>query len=101
MHSSAKWPLTPDLSPLVVRVPDWWKARQPPRPVVSVSVVGQQPTAVGLSAMLDFSVQISIGGEELTAAELKVLRGASDGLVLLKGKWVEVDRQKLDQVLAH
>ncbi|MDP2273087.1 MAG: DEAD/DEAH box helicase [Archangium sp.] len=88
-------------SGVVVRVPDWWKARQPPRPVVSVSVGGKQPTAVGLFAMLDFSVQVSLGGEELTADELKLLRAGSEGLVLLKGKWVEVDRQKLDQVLAH
>ncbi len=88
-------------SGVVVRVPDWWKARQAPRPVVSVSVGGKQPTALGLLAMLDFSVQLSVGGEELTAAELKQLRAGSEGLVLLKGKWVEVDRHKLDQVLEH
>ena len=88
-------------SGVVVRVPDWWKARHPPRPSVSVAIGQNQPAGLGLDAMLDFSVSVTLDGETLTDAELLALRAASDGLVLLKGKWVEIDRQKLDQVLAH
>ncbi|HLL55680.1 MAG TPA: DEAD/DEAH box helicase [Myxococcaceae bacterium] len=83
-----------------VRLPDWWKAR-PPRPQVTVSVGGAAPSMLGLGAMLDFSVRLTLDGEELSERELRALRAAADGLVLLKGKWVEVDRGKLDQVLAH
>ncbi len=86
---------------VVVRVPDWWKARHPPRPAVSVSIGAKEPSVLGLRAILDFSVRLTLGGEELTEAELKALRAGSEGLVLLKGKWVEVDREKLDEVLAH
>ena len=88
-------------SGVIVRVPDWWKAKRPPRPVVSVALGGQQPSSLGLEALLDFSVSVSVGGEQLTADELKALRTDGDGLVLLKGKWVEVDRAKLEEVLAH
>jgi superfamily II DNA or RNA helicase len=90
-----------EASGVIVRVPDWWKARRPPRPVVSVALGGKQPSALGLEAMLDFSVSVSVGGEQLTADELEALRAGGEGLVLLKGKWVEVDRTKLEQVLAH
>ncbi|HEX9244027.1 MAG TPA: DEAD/DEAH box helicase [Anaeromyxobacter sp.] len=86
-------------SGVVVRVPDWWSGRRAPRPRVTVSVGEKKPAALGLDAMLDFSVRLTLGDEELTEAELAKLRQGSEGLVLLKGRWVEVDREKLDEVL--
>jgi len=88
-------------SGVVVKVPDWWKAGQPPRPSISVAIGGEEPEGIGLEAMLDFSVRVTLDGEALTPAELERLRATSEGLVLLRGRWVEVDREKLDQVLAH
>jgi non-specific serine/threonine protein kinase len=86
-------------SGVVVRVPDWWSGRRAPRPRVAVSVGERKPAALGLEAMLDFSVRLTLGDEEITEAELRTLRQGADGLVLLKGRWVEVDREKLDEVL--
>lgn len=86
-------------SGVVVRVPDWWSGRRAPRPRVTVSLGEKKPARLGLDAMLDFSVRLTLGDEELTEAELRRLREASAGLVLLKGRWVEVDREKLDEVL--
>jgi superfamily II DNA or RNA helicase len=86
-------------SGVVVRVPDWWSGRRPPRPRVTVSVGERKPAALGLDAMLDFSVRLTLGDEEVTETELRKLREGSEGLVLLKGRWVEVDREKLDEVL--
>ncbi|MCC7007034.1 MAG: DEAD/DEAH box helicase [Ottowia sp.] len=85
---------------IVVRIPDWWKPRQPPRPQVQVNI-GNRATGFGLSAMLDFNVSLSFDGEELSTAEWEELLSAADGLVRLKGRWVELDREKLDSVLAH
>ncbi len=86
---------------VVVRVPDWWKARQAPRPRVTVSLGKKAPGGVGVDAMLDFSVEVTLGGEVLTEQELRALGAGTEGLALLKGKWVEVDRAKLSEVLAH
>jgi non-specific serine/threonine protein kinase len=86
-------------SGIVVRVPDWWSGRRPPRPRVTLSVGERKPAALGLEAMLDFSVRLTLGDEEITEAELRNLREGSEGLVLLKGRWVEVDQEKLDEVL--
>ncbi len=85
---------------IVVRIPDWWKARQPPRPQVRVNI-GNRGAGLGLEAMLDFNVSLSLDGEELSPAEWEQLLAAGDGLVRLKGRWVEVDREKLEGVLAH
>ncbi|HET8539759.1 MAG TPA: DEAD/DEAH box helicase [Anaeromyxobacter sp.] len=86
-------------SGVVVRVPDWWSGHRPPRPRVTVSVGEKKPAALGLEAMLDFSVRLTLGDEEITEADLLKLREGTDGLVLLKGRWVEVDREKLAEVL--
>ena len=51
--------------------------------------------------MLDFQVDVALGDEELTAAELRELMAADDGLVLLRGQWVEVDREHLQEALEH
>jgi SNF2 family DNA or RNA helicase len=56
---------------------------------------------LGFDAMLDFRVQIALGDEELSEAEWQELLAAENGLVLLKGKWVEVDREQLSQALEH
>jgi len=85
---------------LLVRLPDWWRPGRPTRPSVSVIVGDGKPAGLGLGALLDFKVELSLDGEKLTSDEWKHL-ASSDGLVLLRGKWVEVDRAKLDTVLAH
>jgi non-specific serine/threonine protein kinase len=86
---------------VIVRVPDWWKAQAAPRPAVAITLGSYAPSMVGLDALLDFSVGVSLGGESVSEADLRALMEAGDGLQLLKGKWVEIDRQKLEQVLAH
>jgi non-specific serine/threonine protein kinase len=86
---------------LVVRVPDWWRARRPPRPEVAVRVGDKKPSAVGMEALLDFSVGVALGNERLTAAEVRQLLASAGGLVRLRGQWVELDRERLGEVLAH
>jgi non-specific serine/threonine protein kinase len=88
-------------SGLIVRVPDWWNARKPPRPRVNVTINSRNSAGIGVDAMLGFSVQLSLGGDTLSAEEVDQLLQSSGGLVPLKGKWVEVDREKLSEALAH
>ena len=88
-------------SGLLIRVPDWWKAGRPARPRVNVRI-GEKPTSLlGLESLMDFSVEIALEGESLTVAECRELMAAKEGLVFLKGKWVEIDRDRLNEVLAH
>jgi non-specific serine/threonine protein kinase len=84
---------------VVVRLPDWWNAKNRPRPVVSVSVGGSAPSRLGMDAMLDFDVALTLGGERLSKKETRALLASSEGLVLIKGRWVEVDKDKLGAVL--
>ena len=88
-------------SGLIVRVPDWWNAQKPSRPRVSVKIDTKDPARIGADSMLDFSIGVSLDGETLTPAEMAELLDANGGLVPLKGKWVEVDPEKLEQALTH
>jgi len=84
---------------LVVRMPDWWSKKSRPRPKVSVSVGGKAPSRLGMDALLDFDVKLTLDGRDLSPKEIETLLAAGEGLVLIKGKWVEVDRDKLSEVL--
>jgi SNF2 family DNA or RNA helicase len=88
-------------SGLVVRVPDWWKSSHPPRPVVNVKIDARKKSTLSVSALLDFSVNVTLDGVPLTESELERLLESVGGLVALKGKWVEVDREKLAEALSH
>jgi hypothetical protein len=80
---------------VIVRVPDWWSARRPPRPQVQVNLGQRPPSGLGLDGMLDFNVSLTLDGAELSDSEREQLLAATDGLTLLRGKWVEVDRERL------
>ncbi len=84
---------------VVVRVPDWWRARRRPR--VTVSVGDKAPSLLGVDAMLDFQLGVALGGEKLSEKELRELLAGTDGLQLVRGQWVELDRARLEEVLGH
>ncbi|MBM3191892.1 MAG: ATP-dependent helicase, partial [Chlamydiae bacterium] len=83
-----------------VRVPNWWTPQKKPRLQASVSL-GTQPSTFGADTLFDFDVQIALGDETLTQEEWQALQQSNDPLVYIKGKWVEIDREKLNNVLNH
>jgi non-specific serine/threonine protein kinase len=86
---------------VMVRVPDWWKADRPRRLEVRITVGDKRPPTLGLDALLDFSVGLALDGEAITEREWREILAGTDGLALVRGKWVELDREKLREVLAH
>jgi len=84
---------------LTVRIPNWWKKR--PRPQVSVTIGQKRQSKFGVDALLDFNVAVALNGETLSADEIKDILSGEDGLVLVKGQWVEVDREKLQEAIDH
>ncbi len=84
---------------IVVRLPNWWNPRQPPRPQVQVRI-GQKTLGPSTSEiLLDFDVSICVDGQPLTAEEKERILACDEGLILLRGKWVEVNREQIGEVL--
>ena len=84
---------------IVVRAPGSWQAGRPPRPQVKAVVGARPPSALGMNALLDFHMELTLDGERLSAAEVKALLNGVDGLQLIRGRWVEVDRRKLGSLI--
>src|SRR5215470_15047541 len=84
---------------VVVRMPSSWHMGRPSRPQVKTTVGAAAPSQLGLDAMLDFDLAVTLDGDELSAAEVNRLLAQSDGLAFIRGKWVEVDRERLSRTL--
>ncbi len=89
-----------EASGLLVRVPDWW-TRRPLRVQATASLGRSRGTAFTAQSMLDFRVDLAVEGEPLSPEETEALLAGGDGLRFLKGRWVEVDPEKLREALAH
>ncbi|MBI4564902.1 MAG: DEAD/DEAH box helicase [Planctomycetes bacterium] len=85
---------------LLVRMPDWWTKR-PPRVHVGVTIGDKKQARFNAQSMLDFKVGFALDGERLSQEEAAQVLASSEGLVFLKGRWVEIDREKLQSALDH
>ena len=84
---------------VIVRMPANWRMNRPARPQVKAIVGGNAPAQLGLDALLDFRMEVTLDGETLTRTEIKRLLAQSDGLALIRGKWVEIDHERLRRTL--
>jgi len=58
-------------------------------------------SGVGGDSLLDFSVELTLGGETLTVAERRQILASTAGLALVRGRWVEIDPAELKEALAR
>ncbi len=86
---------------VVVRVPDWWQKRAPARVTVQVTLGKGAPSGVGADALVGFDAALALDGEPLTEDEWRALTEETASLVSLRGRWVEIDRARLSEALAH
>ncbi len=85
---------------LVLKVPDWWKGGRPARPTVQVKLDAEE-SVLGVGAMLRFEVETTLDGTPLSAEDWAQIKRSGTGLVNLRGQWVEIDRERLGQVMDH
>ena len=83
---------------VMCRIPDWWKKKSG-RLQVTVSIGGKAASQVGLEALIDTKPSLLLDGEEISKEEIEMLLTQTAGLSFLKGKWIEVDHEKLKSVL--
>ncbi len=83
---------------ILCRIPNWWKSKSNAFRL-SVKIGTKPPSLLGLEALVDFDAQLSMGDAPLTVAELKKLLAETEGLAFIKGKWVEVNHEKLKETL--
>ncbi len=84
---------------IVVRTPSNWQRGRPSQPMVKASIGAAPPSQLGMAALLDFNMEVTLDGQTLNAADLRSLLKQSDGLQLIRGQWVQIDHKKLTRML--
>ena len=83
---------------ILCRIPDWWK-KKTAQVSLSVKIGEEKGSMLGFDTLLSLKPQLVVDGVPLTAEEIQELLRQTNGLANLKGKWVEVDREKLSALL--
>ena len=85
---------------VICRVPNWWK-RHDSSVSMQVSLGEEKPSLFGFDSLVSMKPQLVFNGVPLTEAEIRDLLLQTEGLAQLKGKWVEVDHERLRSLLAQ
>ena len=83
---------------ILCRIPNWWKNRAAGLRL-NIQIGEARPSSLGMDAILDFNAGLLLGSAPISEEEARRLLDESEGLAFIKGKWVEVDREKLEQTL--
>lgn len=83
---------------ILCRIPNWWRKRNAV-PVVNVNLGAEKPAMLGFDALLSTNPSLMVDGVILSEGEIRQLLQQTEGLALLKGKWVEVNHEKLKKLL--
>lgn len=83
---------------IICRIPNWWR-KQACHVNLSVSLGEETPAFVGADSILSMCPQLTVDGVALTQEEIQELLARTEGLAFLKGKWVEVNHEKLNRLL--
>lgn len=83
---------------ILCRIPNWWKTNKNSLKV-NISIGEKNPAYLGMDAILQFNTQLMLGDTIIDETDIRRILAESNGLAFLKGKWIEVDRQKLSQAL--
>lgn len=83
---------------IICRIPNWWKNRIGALKL-EISIGNTSVSFLGKDSILDFKTNLLFGGSGISEDEARKLIDESEGLAFIKGKWVEVDPEKLKKTL--
>lgn len=83
---------------IMCRIPNWWK-KQGAKVSLTVRLGEKKASMLGFETLISMEPKLLINGEVLTKAEIKKLLNQTEGLALLKGRWIEVDHKALKKLL--
>lgn len=83
---------------IVCRIPNWWKKKSNS---ISLNIkVGEtKPSLFGWNSLLPLKPELRVDDQKLTKADIRKILETSEQLLLIKGKWVEANPQKLQALL--
>ena len=83
---------------ILCRIPNWWRKRYS-SVAVSVKIGDEKPPLLGLDSLLTAAPSLTVGGVPLTDEDIQLLLAQTEGLSFIKGRWIEVDHERLRELL--
>lgn len=83
---------------ILCRIPNWWK-KKAASVSMSVSLGEEKPTMFGFDTLISMQPKLTVDGMILTEEDIRKLLAQTNGLAFLKGKWVEVNHERLRSLL--
>ena len=83
---------------ILCRIPNWWR-RKMAAVSLDVRLGEERPSMLGFDTLISVQPRLMVDGMALTEEDIRMLLAQTEGLAMLKGKWVEVDHEKLRQLL--
>lgn len=83
---------------ILCRIPNWWRKKSA-SVSMNVNLGEEKPSMLGFDALVSMRPKLVVDGMELTESDIRKLLAQTEGLALLKGKWIEVDHARLKRLL--
>ena len=81
---------------ILCRIPNWWRQKTSS---LRLSVKFESKSMLGADSLLSMIPELSIDGVALKREDIRDILQQTDGLAMIKGKWVEVDKERLQNLL--
>ncbi len=83
---------------ILCRIPNWWK-KKAAAVRLTLRLGEEKPSMLGFDSLISVRPRLEVDGVALTEEDIRSLLAQSEGLALLKGKWVAVDHARLRALL--
>ena len=83
---------------ILCRIPDWWK-KKASAVSLSVTLGEKKESMLGFNTLVSVQPRLVVDGVPLTREDIRSLLAQTEGLAFLKGKWVEVNHERLRKLL--
>ena len=80
---------------ILCRIPNWWRHRGK----TDVAIKIESNNLMGADSLISCEPELYVDGVVITEDEIAELLSQTEGLAMLKGKWIEVDHKKLESML--
>lgn len=83
---------------IMCRIPNWWR-RRAGGIRMTFRLGEEKPSMLGFDTIVSLQPQLTVDGAVLTQSDIEKMLSQTEGLAFLKGKWVEVNHKRLQQLL--
>ena len=83
---------------ILCRIPNWWKQKAM-NASLTIRLGNEAPSMLGFESILSTTPSLTIDGVELSEDDIRRLLQMTEGLAMIKGKWIEINHARLSSLL--